>query len=77
MVGCPASGKSTFRKKYFEPHGYIAVNRDTLGTAEKCLKVRDGVILINQCLISKLMFYMYKRFCCTCINWILSLFARW
>lgn len=39
LVGCPASGKSTFRKTYFEPHGYIAVNRDTLGTVDKCLKV--------------------------------------
>ncbi|GFS01631.1 bifunctional polynucleotide phosphatase/kinase [Elysia marginata] len=39
MVGPPASGKSTFRKRYLEPHGYVAVNRDTLGTMEKCLKV--------------------------------------
>ncbi|RUS88558.1 hypothetical protein EGW08_003658 [Elysia chlorotica] len=39
MVGPPASGKSTFRQRYLEPHGYVAVNRDTLGTAEKCLKV--------------------------------------
>ncbi|XP_061169091.1 bifunctional polynucleotide phosphatase/kinase-like [Saccostrea echinata] len=38
MVGCPASGKSTFRKRYFEPHGYTAINRDTLGTMDKCLK---------------------------------------
>ena len=41
MVGPPASGKSTFRQRYLEPNGYIAVNRDTLGTAEKCLKVRS------------------------------------
>ena len=40
MVGCPASGKSTFRKRYLEPHGYVAVNRDTMGTFEKCCKVR-------------------------------------
>ena len=39
MVGCPASGKSTLRKKYLEPHGYVAVNRDTMGTFEKCCKV--------------------------------------
>ncbi|ESO88114.1 hypothetical protein LOTGIDRAFT_126696 [Lottia gigantea] len=38
MVGCPASGKSTFRKRHFEPHGYVAVNRDTMGTQEKCIK---------------------------------------
>ncbi|GFO18904.1 polynucleotide kinase 3'-phosphatase [Plakobranchus ocellatus] len=38
LVGPPASGKSTFRQRYLEPHGYITVNRDTLGTVEKCLK---------------------------------------
>lgn len=38
MVGCPASGKSTFRKRYLEPHGYVAVNRDTMGTMQKCIK---------------------------------------
>ena len=39
MVGCPASGKSTFRRKYLEPHGYVAVNRDTLGDFDRCAKV--------------------------------------
>ncbi len=39
LVGCPASGKSTIRERYFTPFGYQAVNRDTLGTKEKCLKV--------------------------------------
>ena len=43
MVGCPASGKSTFRKRYLEPHGYVAVNRDTMGTMQKCIKVRLAV----------------------------------
>ncbi|KAK3089365.1 hypothetical protein FSP39_003057 [Pinctada imbricata] len=38
MVGPPASGKSTFRKRFLEPHGYVAVNRDTMGTVEKCVK---------------------------------------
>ncbi|XP_005096369.1 bifunctional polynucleotide phosphatase/kinase [Aplysia californica] len=44
LVGPPASGKSTFRQRYLEPHGYVAVNRDTLGTAEKCLKVAKEAI---------------------------------
>lgn len=47
MVGCLVLGKSIFRKTYFEFYGYIVVNRDILGIAEKCLKVRDGVIFIN------------------------------
>ena len=42
MVGCPASGKSTIRKRFLEPHGYVAINRDTLGTAEKFLKVSQA-----------------------------------
>lgn len=39
IVGRPASGKSTLRERHFTPHGYVAVNRDTLGTQEKCLKM--------------------------------------
>ncbi|KAK6179358.1 hypothetical protein SNE40_011740 [Patella caerulea] len=44
MVGCPASGKSSFRKRYFEPHGYVAVNRDTMGTQEKCIKAAKNAL---------------------------------
>ncbi|XP_065178968.1 uncharacterized protein F21D5.5-like [Sycon ciliatum] len=45
LVGMPASGKSTFSRRYFvEPHGYVHVNRDTLGTQEKCLRAaRDAL----------------------------------
>ena len=50
MVGCPASGKSTFRKRYLEPHGYVAVNRDTMGTMQKCIKV--GMHLETYCIPS-------------------------
>ncbi|XP_077981308.1 bifunctional polynucleotide phosphatase/kinase-like [Glandiceps talaboti] len=37
-IGCPASGKSTFSKNYLVSHGYVAINRDTLGTQSKCQK---------------------------------------
>lgn len=44
MVGCPASGKSTFSKKYLAPHGYVHINQDTLKTKEKCLKVASNAL---------------------------------
>eukprot|EP00455_Lapot_gusevi_P055144 TRINITY_DN8947_c0_g1_i6.p1 TRINITY_DN8947_c0_g1~~TRINITY_DN8947_c0_g1_i6.p1 ORF type:complete len:268 (+),score=99.96 TRINITY_DN8947_c0_g1_i6:30-806(+) len=36
-VGSPASGKSSFAQKHFKNHGYEWINRDTLGTKEKCI----------------------------------------
>jgi len=44
MVGPPASGKSTFTKKYFEPAGYARVNRDTLKTPAKCKKAAEEAL---------------------------------
>lgn len=39
LVGQPASGKSTFCKKYILPKGYVHINRDTLKNKAKCLKL--------------------------------------
>lgn len=44
FVGRPASGKSAIRERYFVPHNYEAVNRDTLGTKEKCVKMANQAI---------------------------------
>ena len=43
-MGPPASGKSTLVKRYFLPHNYVHVNRDTLGTQEKCLKAAEEAL---------------------------------
>lgn len=51
LVGRPASGKSTLRKRFFEPHGYVAVNRDTLGTKEKCFQAADKALAKGQSVI--------------------------
>lgn len=44
MTGPPASGKSTFSKKYFLPYGYVHINRDTLKTQDKCLKEAETAL---------------------------------
>ena len=54
LVGYPASGKSTFAKRYLESRNYVVVNRDTLKTQEKCektvheaLKSKKSVVVDN------------------------------
>ena len=37
FVGCPASGKSSFFKSHMKPEGYVHINRDALGSWQKCV----------------------------------------
>lgn len=44
LVGMPASGKSTFAKRFFLNAGYVHINRDTLKTPQKCLKTTEEAL---------------------------------
>ncbi|XP_059178049.1 bifunctional polynucleotide phosphatase/kinase-like [Physella acuta] len=46
LVGLPSSGKSYFANEILKPKGYAVVNRDTLGTWQKCVK------MVNQSLVN-------------------------
>jgi DNA 3'-phosphatase len=45
FVGMPGSGKSTFAKKYLEPHGYVIVNQDTLKSRKACCRMAEQLLL--------------------------------
>ena len=54
FIGAPASGKTTFYQKHLQPEGYIYINRDTLGSWQKCvaecekvLRLRKSVVIDN------------------------------
>ena len=51
MVGSPGSGKSYVSKKYFVPKGYVHINRDTLGSWQKCVSALDAALLKKQSVI--------------------------
>lgn len=51
LAGYPASGKSFFAKKYLEPKGYVVINRDTLGTQQKCLSTCKDALKKGQCVV--------------------------
>ncbi|KAF8577048.1 PNK3P-domain-containing protein [Ramaria rubella] len=44
FVGYPASGKTSFYRRYFQPAGYEHVNQDVLKTRAKCIKAVEKLI---------------------------------
>ncbi|KAG1709767.1 1-phosphatidylinositol 4,5-bisphosphate phosphodiesterase gamma-1 [Nymphon striatum] len=44
LVGMPAAGKSHFAETHLTPKGYSCVNRDTLGTWQKCVSKCDSYL---------------------------------
>ncbi|EJU05701.1 PNK3P-domain-containing protein [Dacryopinax primogenitus] len=44
FVGPPASGKTSFFRKHFEPFKYQHVNQDTLKTRAKCMQMVEKVV---------------------------------
>lgn len=42
LVGSPGSGKTHYVKNFILPHGYVHVNRDKLGTWQKCVQLMEN-----------------------------------
>ncbi|CAF1560162.1 unnamed protein product [Adineta steineri] len=51
MCGLPASGKSWFVKKHIVPHKYEYVNRDEVGTWQKCVKMAELALSKKQSVV--------------------------
>lgn len=48
MVGYPASGKSTFAHRQFGEKGYQVINRDKLGSWQKCVSVLESYLAMKK-----------------------------
>ena len=51
FVGCPASGKSSFYKAHMRPKGYVHVNRDTLGSWQRCVAECNKALLAGKSVV--------------------------
>lgn len=51
LVGYPGSGKSFFAQKYLLPEGYVLVNRDSLGTWQRCVSAMEAALQSNKSVV--------------------------
>ncbi|XP_038070218.1 bifunctional polynucleotide phosphatase/kinase-like [Patiria miniata] len=51
LVGFPASGKSSFVKKHLLPHKYVHINRDAMGTWQKCVAATESALVKGQSVV--------------------------
>lgn len=51
MVGSPGAGKSHYVKNFIIPHGYIHINRDKLGSWQKCVQLLEKSLKDNQSVV--------------------------
>jgi bifunctional polynucleotide phosphatase/kinase len=51
LVGSPGSGKSFFALTYLVPEGYHHVNRDMLGSWQKCMSVLESALAVGKSVV--------------------------
>lgn len=51
LVGYPASGKTHFAKRYLVPKQYVHINRDTLGSWQKCVVESENALARKQSVV--------------------------
>lgn len=51
MVGSPGSGKTFFVKSHLLPVGYVHVNRDTLGSWQRCVALLESSLLSGKSVV--------------------------